>query len=248
MKRWTLLLLGLVTLIIVPFVLFEQSVEAFMAKILEHHTGVELAAFLIAALVADVLLPVPSSLVSSYACHQYGPALGFSIIFVGMTGAIGLSYGLGRSLGATGTRRTLGERSYERAVVFGRGRRAEWVVALSRAIPVLSEAVGFLAGALRWPLGSTLLWASLANAGVAGAYALFFLLLGTEAGGGAVLGGSIVVPALGMALGVHLSRSRSSVDRAPRPAVDAESVQSRVERTVDDAQRRASDSRHSSLK
>ncbi len=212
MKSWTLIVGSLLAFVLVPFALFGEQAESFIAGALEQRTGPDMAIFLVFVLIADVLLPIPSSLVSSYACQQYGPSIGFILIALGMTGSFALAYGLGNKLGTKGVRKILGAAGYERAQLFGQQQGALWGVAFSRAIPVLAEGVGLMAGALRWPLGKSFFWSTLSHGGVALAYALFFWLWGSEAGGGTVVFASILMPTLGMILSASLSaRARSSI-------------------------------------
>jgi uncharacterized membrane protein YdjX (TVP38/TMEM64 family) len=207
MNRW-LKLIGLVlAFVLVPFALFGQQLESWMGAVLTRDPSPIMALLLVIALVLDVALPIPSSLISSYACQRFGPAVGSLIITLGMSLSFAAAYGIGRYLGTLGTRRTLGEESYLRAMDFGTRRGGKAAVALSRAVPVLAEAVGLLSGALRWPFLACVGWASLAGAGVASAYALLFACFGQEAGALEVLIGSALIPALGMVLGTLVLRS-----------------------------------------
>ncbi len=211
MKSWTLVAIALLVFVLVPFAVLGERTEEFISAILRSHRGPEMAVFLIGVLILDVVLPVPSSLMSSYACQQFGPIGGLLIIFTGMSGAFVLAYLMGRSMGTRGVETSLGALRYQRAYEFGHKRGAIWALALSRAVPVLCEGIGLLAGALHWPWGKALLWTCLANLGVASAYAAFFALLGTEAGAPIVLLASAIIPALGMLVGAIAAKRASRV-------------------------------------
>jgi len=210
MKRWVSLAVVVLSFVLLPFFLFGESVEQGISEVLLQRRGPGLAFFLVAALVVDVALPVPSSLIASYACQQFGPLLGLLIIMAGASGALAAAYGIGRGLGTAGTERTLGQADYARAVDFGERRGAALAVALSRALPVLAEAIGLLAGALRWPFLTTMLWGTSASFGMAVAYAVFFAWVGSEASGWHVLLGATVVPGVALLLATFVLNKRGS--------------------------------------
>jgi uncharacterized membrane protein YdjX (TVP38/TMEM64 family) len=102
-------------------------------------------------LVGDLALPVPGTVVISALGYIYGTLLGGVIASVGMMAA-GLSgYGLGRLCGEKFARRWLGERDFDRGNrLFAKS--GGWVVALSRALPILPEVISCTAGLVRMPL------------------------------------------------------------------------------------------------
>jgi uncharacterized membrane protein YdjX (TVP38/TMEM64 family) len=104
----------------------------------------------IALLVGDLVLPVPGTVVISALGYVYG------VVFGGMVASAGLvlggmtGYGAGRLLGEKAARRWLGEVDYEKGSrLFEKG--GGWVVALSRALPVLPEVISCTAGLVRMP-------------------------------------------------------------------------------------------------
>lgn len=101
-------------------------------------------------LVGDLALPVPGTIVISALGYVYGTLLGGLIASAGLMAAGLLGYGLGRLFGEKFARRWLGERDYEK----GRrlfARSGGWVVALSRALPILPEVISCTAGLVRMP-------------------------------------------------------------------------------------------------
>lgn len=102
-------------------------------------------------LVSDVVLPVPGTVVMSALGWIYGVWLGGLLAGAGSFLAGMTAYGLGRLLGLKGARWLLGERDFQRGNRFfahGGG----WLVCLSRALPLLPEAVACTAGLVRMPL------------------------------------------------------------------------------------------------
>ena len=171
--RWLVLGAVVLALILVPFALFGDAVEASTSAALARlRDQPALAAALIVALLAgDSLLPVPSSVVSTAAGAIFGWKLGAAVIWSGMTLGAVIAYALGR-----GAARDLAPRWFplpeiERArrIVTNAGPLA---LVLTRAVPVLSEAAALAAGAARMPFGLFLVTVALADAAVALAYAV----------------------------------------------------------------------------
>ena len=125
---------------------------------------------IIALLAGDVLLPIPSSVISVFAGSAFGLAWGAAVIWAGLMAGCLLGYALGAVPGRGLANRVVGRRD-----VAGMGRLFEGagpvVLVLARAVPVLAEASVLAAGAARMPLATFLLTTGLSNIGVALAYA-----------------------------------------------------------------------------
>ena len=106
----------------------------------------------IALLVADLLLPVPGTVVMSALGWIYGAAAGGLIAATGsMLGGL-CGYGVGRLIGEKAARKLLGNLDFEKGkLLFARG--GGWMIALSRAVPILPEALSCTAGLVRMPFG-----------------------------------------------------------------------------------------------
>lgn len=104
----------------------------------------------IGLLAADLFLPIPSTVIMSALGFIYGPWIGGLIAASGSMAAGLAGYGIGRCCGETTARRWLGNRDYEKGrLLFGRG--GGWLVALSRALPILPEVLACTAGLVRMP-------------------------------------------------------------------------------------------------
>jgi 3-dehydroquinate synthase len=199
--RWTLVGLGLLALIIVPFVVWEAELTAWSASLLATPGGRAAVAGLVTLLLAlDVLLPIPSSVVSGVAVTALGPVLGGAAIWLGLSGGAALGYALGKSGGRALVRRMVGERELERAERLAM-RFGSAVLVVSRGVPVLAEASALLAGALAMPLARFALVVALSNAGLALAYALLARAASFE-GAGLVLPFALGIAVPALALGV----------------------------------------------
>ncbi len=101
-------------------------------------------------LMGDLLFPLPGTVVISALGYVYGIFLGGLISAVGLILAGVLGYGLGRLCGEKFARRCLGERDFDRGTrLFEKS--GAWVVALSRALPILPEVISCTAGLVRMP-------------------------------------------------------------------------------------------------
>ncbi|MFM2196631.1 MAG: hypothetical protein RLZZ505_63 [Verrucomicrobiota bacterium] len=106
----------------------------------------------IGLLLADLLLPIPGTIVMSALGAVYGFWLGGMIASAGSMLAGMLGFGIGRFFNEDFAKRWLGEKDFEQGrSLFARG--GAWVVAVSRALPILPEVLACMAGLLRMPFG-----------------------------------------------------------------------------------------------
>ncbi len=199
--RWTALTAVVLALILVPFALWEEPINAWSAQLLAPAAGRAGIALLVVVLLAsDVVLPIPSSFVSAGAVSLLGAAEGGVTIALGMTVAAWLGYFLGRWGGEPLAKRVAGPSELERASRL-MDRYGNWVVLVCRGVPVLAEASTLLAGTTRVNPWRFLLVTTLGNVGLACAYAVIGVL--DLRGVWALLapfGFGIAVPALAMLL------------------------------------------------
>ena len=101
-------------------------------------------------LTADLVLPVPATLVMSALGYLYGPVAGGFISAAGsfISGALG--YWLCRLIGERAALWILGAKDYNRARKMS-GRLGGWLVVLSRWLPVFPEVIACIAGIARMP-------------------------------------------------------------------------------------------------
>ncbi len=103
-------------------------------------------------LVGDLVLPVPGTIVISALGFVYGVAMGGAVASIGLILAGMTGYGAGRLFGEKFARKWLGDDDYEKGKqLFENG--GGWVVAMSRALPILPEVVSCTAGLVRMPFG-----------------------------------------------------------------------------------------------
>ena len=188
---WTALVILLLAAILTPFLLFERQVEAALGAVFAAARGHPWlgGGVIVALLAGDAVLPVPSSLVSAFAGAAFDWRLGAAIIWVGMGLGCIFAYGLGMSAGRFLALPLVGEAQLRKARrLFTDAGPAMLIVA--RAVPVLAEASALAAGAARMPFIPFMVATSVANAGVAIAYA--------AAGAAAVSNGSFLIVFIGL--------------------------------------------------
>lgn len=174
MKRYLLIMAAMIAFFLVLFLIVEALGVPLLADPTPwmHHGGVLAASLGVSLLIADVLLPVPSSLVMVAHGALFGVVTGTFLSLVGSMGAALLGFVIGRRGGkllariVTAEERARADRMLER-----------WgglAVVLTRPIPLLAETVAIMAGAS--PLG----WGRMALAALVGSLppALLYALTG----------------------------------------------------------------------
>ncbi len=169
---WAVLMVLLLAIILLPFLAVGEPTEAWMEALTRRFQDRPVATFLMVAgcLAGDVLLPVPSSIVSTLGGAALGVGGGTLASWLGMMISCLLGYWLGR------TGRPLG-RWLVGASEMGRLERLETrvgdgVIVVVRAVPVLAEASTILAGMGRMRLSRFVWMSALANLGVSAVYAV----------------------------------------------------------------------------
>ena len=181
----------------IPFLFFGEIFETWFAgetAILRlRGCGAWAWAAIVGLLAADLVLPLPGTAVMSAAGFLYGALLGGLLAAGGSFLSGLLAYGLCRRFGHGLAERIAGRDELARGEALFRTRGA-WLVALSRALPLLPEVVACLAGLTRMPLRTFII--SLA----CGCLPVGFIFAAIGAAGherpGLAFGLSIAVPAV----------------------------------------------------
>jgi len=193
--RWTIVFAGVILLILLPFFLFGDALHGYAVSVISSANQPELLAMLLGTLLAsDIVLPVPSSIVSTASGHILGFVAGTAVSTVGMTAGCGIGYAIGRWLGRPSAARLIGERNLADAERVTRqiGLAA---LAASRPIPVLAEASVLLAGMGAMPPGRFLAVTTLSNLGISLVYCAAGAL--TQRGGAFLIAfaAAVLIPA-----------------------------------------------------
>ena len=127
-------------------------------------------------LIADVLLPVPSSLVMTAHGALFGILAGTALSLAGRAGSFALGYILGKY--SIGTVRKLIREQDLAKVNVTLGRWGVLAIMGTRSVPILSETIAIAAGLSKLPFGWSLLAATLGSV----PEALLFAITGAVAG------------------------------------------------------------------
>ena len=172
LRSWPIVL-AVLLVPIVPFVLVGGRIDEWFIAWQERTRDPPSAALMIVGLLAtDILLPIPSSMVSTFGGGKLGWLLGTLASWVGMSlGAI-IGFALTRWLGPSFTRWFVKPESLSQMSKLSQ-RYGPSVIVLTRGIPVLAEASVLLLGLERLPWRMFLPPLLLANLGLAFAYSAF---------------------------------------------------------------------------
>jgi uncharacterized membrane protein YdjX (TVP38/TMEM64 family) len=183
-------------LAIVPFLLLGDAFEAALRSWLsERARGREFAMGVVALLAADMILPVPSSGVSTLAGARLGIFWATAASWLGMSiGSVG-GFALARWLGEPLVRRTIGTEDMHRltSITHACGSLA---IALTRPVPVLAEAAVLLLGATRLAWKKFLPVVLLSNFAIALVYSILGWLSFARGQLAIALAASIALPVL----------------------------------------------------
>lgn len=161
----------LLACVLVPFALWGDALDRVAPQWLDAQDArLWIAAFGIALLIADVVLPVPSSVVAMGLCWSLGPVWGGLAVAIGGLLAFATGYAIGRLVPEAHVRRWVGPALWDRAREQARDRALWWIV-FARPLPVLAEISALLAGVWRLPPGAAFASAAAASGMVGALYA-----------------------------------------------------------------------------
>jgi uncharacterized membrane protein YdjX (TVP38/TMEM64 family) len=171
-SRMIVVLLVLFAFVIVPFLIWGDQMDASAPKLVQGQaTKWAIAVIGIGLLVADVLLPIPSSVVSISLCLLLGPGFGGLAVFTGMVGAFAAGYLVGHLLPAARLRSWVGAQTWDAFASKRLPAGLLWIAA-SRPVPVLAEVTAIFAGSVGMPFLPSLSVAALSSLLVSIAYGL----------------------------------------------------------------------------
>jgi uncharacterized membrane protein YdjX (TVP38/TMEM64 family) len=169
-----LLLVSVVLLIpIVPFLIWGEQLESwFNAWSQRQASQLTVAAVVAGLLATDIVLPIPSSMVSTFGGAQLGTWGGTLASWVGMTASAVAGFALARSCGPAVTRWLSRPEDVQR-VEWASERFGPMFLVLARGVPVFAEASVLLLGIHRLSWRKFLPAMAASNLGIALAYSAF---------------------------------------------------------------------------
>jgi len=197
--RWLLLCTLVFAMILVPFLLFGERIENWTEDFVQSASGqpVWVATVLGSLLAVDILMPIPSSLVSTAAGFLLGLMRGMTVSLVGMIVSCIIGYWLGAKFGRPIADRLVGSDELNRLENMSR-RLGDWVIVASRPVPMLAEASVLFAGIGRMSLYRFLLLSTLSNLAISATYAAVGAFSATVNSFLLAFAGSILFPAIAM--------------------------------------------------
>ena len=146
MTRRLALVAAVLLVPIVPLALFGGRIDSLVEGWMQEHTSASATAAMAAGvLAADIILPVPSSVVSTIAGARLGVVLGTAVSWIGMTAGAAIGFGLTRRFGAPLAVRLSSAEEIARAQAHGE-RYGPLMLIVSRPLPLLAEASVIMAG------------------------------------------------------------------------------------------------------
>ena len=148
MKRWITLVLGVAAVVVVSKLLLENvlgmGLEPFAERWLAE-AGPGSAAIIVGLLVADILLPVPSSFVMVFSGAAFGVVAGAALALVGSIAGEWLGFELVRRHGRGLAARLVGEDEIDNLTGFF-DRYGTSAVIMTRPLPIVMETISIIAG------------------------------------------------------------------------------------------------------
>jgi uncharacterized membrane protein YdjX (TVP38/TMEM64 family) len=191
----SLVLMALVlAVILIPFFMFHKEVDLWTEQWLEasgQHLGYT-AAILAALLASDILLPVPSSFVSTGAGYLLGFVNGTLVSWIGMTAGCMIGYALGS--GSLKMLRWLDADTKEKMEAFFE-RAGIWAIVIARPVPVLAEASVIFAGMSKMNFKQFMFVSTFSNLGISVVYAAVGSYSVSENSFLLAFAGAIILPA-----------------------------------------------------
>lgn len=203
-------LMGVVfALILIPFFVFEEWISMGTKSWINRSENINhilVAVILALLMVSDLLLPVPSSMISIAAGFIHGLALGTVVSFSGMVGACALGYYAGRMGSDT---KWIGKQT-RKEVEFFFNRYGFWAIVLARAVPVLAEASVFYSGMSGMSFRKFMLISSMANLGISFVYAFVGAFAMNTQSFFLAFAGAILIPLVALMLKNTISKKRKA--------------------------------------
>lgn len=194
-KQNARLVVIIVVLMVIPFLLLASPVESLVRTWSQRPTTPFAAWVMVAGLLwADILLPIPSSVVTTFA----GAKLGWFQAFLASDAGMMLGSLTAFALGRFATITPLAKLTHEQANLAAASTQkwGTWTIVVTRGIPLVAEVVLIYVAAQRIPF-RTFLWATLAsNTAISLGYALLGHWAADREWLAIVLGASGVLPLL----------------------------------------------------
>lgn len=194
--RLASVLAALVAAILIPFLLWGDRLDSLAPALLSGGNSAVLVAVAgVVLLIIDLVLPIPSSVISISLCLLLGPALGGLVIALGMTGGFACGYLVGQMLPREALRQWVGTGLWDALARKATHSAPVWIM-VSRPVPVLAEATAVISGSLGVPFRMALLAALMSSLAVAACYAIAVMIGFSQGGFGLAFASSLALAGL----------------------------------------------------
>ncbi len=201
---------------IVPFLALGESLDERIAAWLDPPPEpATVAAVTIAVLAVDVFLPVPSSLVSTFAGAQLGVVAATAASWLGMTAGAVFAFWLAKAFGHPLAVRLSSADDMRETERLSR-RVGGWILIVTRPLPILAEAAVLLLGTTGMTWRRFLPLAMLSNLGIALVYSVLGRIARSYDALPIALGASVALPVLATTIARLLLR-RTTASTEPTP-------------------------------
>lgn len=198
--KWALLSLVILLIILIPFLLLGESIETLTNYLLRSSSPKLLIGVIIGGLLSiDILAPIPSSIVSTGGGFFLGFTMGIIVSTAGMTISCIIGYLLGAKIGTPISKWLVGTNDLLRLEKL-QNKYGDWIIILSRSIPVLAEASVLIAGIGRMHIKRFILLILLSNLGISIAYSFIGAYSGYINSFLLAFAGAILFPGTAMAI------------------------------------------------
>lgn len=198
--KWALLSLVILLIILIPFLLLGESIETLTNYLLRSSSPKLLIGVIIGGLLSiDILAPIPSSIVSTAGGFFLGFTMGIIVSTAGMTISCIIGYLLGAKIGTPISKWLVGTNDLLRLEKL-QNKYGDWIIILSRSIPVLAEASVLIAGIGRMHIKRFILLILLSNLGISIAYSFIGAYSGYINSFLLAFAGAILFPGTAMAI------------------------------------------------
>ena len=169
--KWMLLTVIILILLLIPFVLFGDSLDNWTNSFFQSGPSKLFASIVIGSLLSiDIVAPIPSSIVSTAGGYFLGFIGGTLISLVGMTISCLIGYWIGAKFGRPAALRFVDTREISRFESLQK-KYGDWIIIISRSIPVLAETSILFAGIGSIKFSRFISMVTISNLGISMAYA-----------------------------------------------------------------------------
>lgn len=169
--KWILLTIAIITLLLIPFILFGDSLDNWTNIFFQSEPSKLIASIVIGSLLSiDIVAPVPSSILSTAGGYFLGFIGGTFISLIGMTISCLIGYWIGDKFGRPAAERFADSKEISRFESLQK-KYGDWIIIISRSVPVLAETSVLFAGMGHMKFNRFMLMAIISNLGISVVYA-----------------------------------------------------------------------------